>query len=123
MKIPPKRSRVFKGYKNTSRRERLDIIYEFKIHKKSVLALSSQYNINYNTVRNILQAYYDMGRTRTKKYKRVNIPKKKRPSVRVNLSKELFIEKGPIRIQMSEQQTKCPLMLMYGEQVTKNLDH
>ena len=67
-----KRKRLQRGYKPASKADRLNIIYEFKVHRKSVKYLSTRYKVNYNTVRHILQLYNDFGRTRTKKYKRMS---------------------------------------------------
>ena len=100
--------------------------------------LSERYNVNYNTVRHILQLYNDFGRTRTKKYIRLNrnsdmadasagrnlstfqiqeqeeeIGVRKAP--KINLHNELFIAKGPNTVHMDVQKTHCPLMIFYTD--------
>ena len=49
---------------------RLNIIYDFKIHNQTVPMLVSKYGVNYNTIRKILHNYNLFGRIRFKKYKR-----------------------------------------------------
>lgn len=114
----PKRSRNFKGQKHTTRNERLNVIYDYKVHQLSVLQIKEKYNLNYNTIRNILQAYFDSGRICAKKYIRVNVPKldKKRPPMKTNIEREMFLQEGPVTLSKQEYVTTAPLMLFYGEE-------
>jgi hypothetical protein len=68
----PARRKVYDHtiYKKITHIERLNVIYGRVIHKLSLNQLSLEQNIKYNTVRNILNAYNNSGRTNKKKYLR-----------------------------------------------------
>ena len=57
-------------YKRISHSERIDLIYERIVHRASVRRMSKERGLAENTIRNILKAFSDSGRTNRKYYKR-----------------------------------------------------
>lgn len=55
-------------YQKITHIERLNVIYSRVIHQLSLNEISNEQNLKYNTVRNILNAYKNSGRTNKKKY-------------------------------------------------------
>ena len=74
-------------YQKITHIERLNVIYSRVIHQLSLNEISAELNLKYNTVRNILNAYKNSGRTNKKKYIRKtpmgepDPPKKKLQSI------------------------------------------
>lgn len=68
MKILQDQDRVC--YKRITHAQRLDIIYKRLVHLASVRRMSRERGLAENTIRNILRAYNDCGRTNKKVYRR-----------------------------------------------------
>ena len=59
------------SYKKISHAERIDIIYKHSMHRMSMKKLSVSKGIGFNSVRNVIDAYKETGRTNRKNYKTV----------------------------------------------------
>ena len=55
-------------YKKITHKDRIDIIYNRKIHNMPLIDLSEKFEIKYNSVRNILNTFEASGRTCKKKH-------------------------------------------------------
>ena len=57
---------------NISKEQRIQIIYDSVVHKKSVLQLVQEYSINYCTIRHLLLQYHLCGKTSMRKFKQID---------------------------------------------------
>lgn len=60
-----KRKRILKEkfYQRITHQQRLNVIYDKYIHNSSIKKMATANNLNYNSVRNILNSYKLTGRT------------------------------------------------------------
>lgn len=65
-----KRKRKQQGYKRVTHNDRIAIIYDNQMHKMQIKELMEKHQVNYNTVRHIIQQYCNYGRTNIRNFKR-----------------------------------------------------
>jgi len=68
MKIVQRKKYNHDIYKKISHAQRVQMIYDYKLHGKSIKQLVTETGIKYNTIRNIVLCYEETGRTNKKSF-------------------------------------------------------